>query len=81
MQRESKGKPTPTRQGHNTLDSGSVDLEMGRGRRFGQTVPNTKVTGRITELMETESSLISMVIFTRETGSTIRPTARDNTSM
>ena len=54
---------------------------MGRGRRSGQTVPNTKVTGRITELMETESLLISMVIFTRETGSTIRPTARDNTSM
>ena len=68
-----------TRRKRSIQGSGSVGSEMEMERRFGPMAPAMKVTGRITELMATENSLISMAMSTREIGSMIRPTARAST--
>ena len=72
---------TFTRPKLSTRDSGSVDSVTVTASRNGKTVPAMKATGKTIELMDKASSLISMEMFTRETGSTIRQMVKEYTSM
>lgn len=54
---------------------------MDKERRYGQMVPVMREAGRITEHMALESSHISMAMYMKVIGSTIKPMDKVSTSM
>ena len=81
MRNASKDKHIHTQQALNTPVSGLEGSATATVSRSGLMEPAMRVTGKIIELTALASSLTSMAMFTKETGSMIRQTDREYTFM
>lgn len=81
MQRDNQGRCINLNQERSIKVSGEEVLEMGLANKFGQMEQFMKEIGKTIELTVKENLLILMVIFTKETGLTIRLMAKVFTSI